>query len=67
MLERHFSPKTLAEVWGMSEEYIRDLFAKEPDVLKFGAEDRNGKKRAYTTLRIPESVAERVYNRLRNP
>ena len=63
ILERHFSPQTLSELWGFSTDAIRDLFEDEPGVLKIG--DRtSGRKRRYVTMRIPESVAARVYKRM---
>jgi len=63
MKERHFAPDELAELWGVSVDSIRRLFRDEPGVLKMG--DKSPKhKRQYLTLRIPESVAERVHTRL---
>ena len=59
-LERHFTPKELAELWGFNENTIRRLFIDEPGVLKYGAPCRRG-KRQYISLRIPQSVAERVH------
>ena len=63
ILERHFSVQTLAELWGLSTDAIRELFDNEPGVLTLGART-SGRKRKYITLRIPESVAIRVYRRL---
>lgn len=61
--ERHYTPQELAEVWGVSVQTIRQIFDSEEGVLKIG---RNGTRtrRRYKTLRIPESVAERVHTRL---
>jgi hypothetical protein len=61
--ERHFTPQELAETWGVSVETIRVIFRDEPGVLKIGP-DGTRFKRGYKTLRIPESVAERVHARL---
>jgi hypothetical protein len=61
MAEKHYAPAELAEIWGVDPETIRNIFRDEPGVLKLG---NNGGKRTYITLRIPESVAERVHNRL---
>jgi hypothetical protein len=61
-LERHFSVRALAEIWGLSPDSIQKLFKREPGVLVIG-DDRSRSKRGYHTLRIPESVAERVYRR----
>jgi hypothetical protein len=61
--EKHYSPKDLAKAWGLSAEKIRQIFRDEPGVLKIG--DKNPRhQHSYITLRIPESVAERVHNRL---
>lgn len=61
--ERHYMPAELAVLWGVSEDTIRRLFRHEPGVWILG-ESKSRKKRRYLTLRIPESVAERVYKRL---
>ena len=61
--EKHFTPSDLAKAWGVSSETIRQLFRDEPGVIKLG--DRGTKyKRSYLTLRIPQSVAERVHQRI---
>lgn len=62
-IEKHFTPQELADVWGVSVQTIREIFKGEDGVLKIGS---NGTRtrRAYKTLRIPESVAERVHTRL---
>jgi hypothetical protein len=61
-LSEHFTPQQLADAWGVSTETIRQIFRDEPGVLALGKP--NPKKRAYTTLRIPAEVAERVHRRL---
>jgi hypothetical protein len=61
--EKHYSPKDLAKAWGLSAEKIRQLFRDEPGVLKIGNKNPQH-QRPYLTLRIPESVAECVHNRL---
>lgn len=61
MAEQHYTPAELAELWGVDPETIRNVFRNEPGVLKLG---NNNGKRAYVSLRIPESVAERVHKRL---
>ena len=63
-LERHFSTRTLAELWGVDESTIRRLFQDEPGVVKIGKSGRRDGKRDYVTLRIPESVTGRVYQRI---
>ena len=61
--ERHYTPKHLAELWLLDESTIRRLFHDEPGVLKYGNSYRRSGRREYVTLRIPESVARRVYAR----
>jgi hypothetical protein len=59
--ERHFTAEELATLWGMSEDFVRRLFLREPGVVVFYRPER--RKRIYRTLRIPESVARRVHKR----
>jgi hypothetical protein len=61
-LERHFSVSELAEIWHLSSDKIRKLF-KERDGVLVISEPKRG-HRPYKTLRIPESVATRVYQQL---
>ena len=61
--ERHFSVDQLAELWGMSDDFVRRLFLHEHGVVIFH-HHRPG-RRVYRTLRIPESVAQRVHTRMR--
>jgi len=63
MAERHYSPKELADTWGLSAETIRELFESEPGVLVIGT-NATRMKRRYRTFRIPESVAVRVHRKL---
>jgi len=64
--QRHFSVREVACLWGLGPDAVRDLFMKEPGVLVIGHE-RSRNKRAYRTLRIPESVVQRVHRRLSRP
>jgi len=59
--ERHLTPRELADIWRLVETTIRRIFQDQPGVLKIGKANRRDGKRDYVTLRIPESVAERVY------
>lgn len=63
LFEQHLSTVDLAEAWNLSEDTVRRIFEKEPDVLIFENPERVSSRRR-RTLRIPESVAERVYRRL---
>jgi len=59
-LDHHFSPRELAEGWGLSDDTIRRWFEDEPGVLKGGIDGSRGRRRKMF-LRIPASVAQRVY------
>ena len=61
--EQHFKPAELAELWGVSGDTIRRLFRDAPGVLVIDRPTRRYKRR-YSTIRIPESVAKRVYEKL---
>jgi len=61
--ERHYSVDEVAELWGMSDDFVRRLFLEEPGVVVF-FKHRPG-RRTYRTLRIPESVAQRVHRQMR--
>lgn len=70
VFEVHFTPARLAKEWAVSTDTIRHLFYNEPGVLKIdrpetarGGKDGKGKRR-YRSIRIPQSVAERVHRRL---
>ena len=60
--EHHYRAKDLAALWGLSPTAIRRLFRDEPGVLRY-ARPKKGHQRDYASLRIPASVAERVYRR----
>lgn len=57
----HYSVGELSEAWNVSPDFIRDLFRDEGDVLRW-VRSRPGKRR-YVVVRIPGTVAERVYRR----
>jgi hypothetical protein len=65
MCERHYSPAELGELWNLSADTVRRMFEEEPGVLVFENPVRSSSRR-FRTLRIPESVAERVYSRFTN-
>jgi hypothetical protein len=58
--EPHYTVAQVAEMWNLSEDAVRRLFRQEPGVLVFG-DPNPRRKRRYTTLRIPQSVLERVH------
>jgi hypothetical protein len=59
----HYTVQELAQLWGLGLDKIRELFEDEPGVIKIQKPKQKGKRR-YTTLRIPENVAQRVQRRL---
>ena len=61
--ERHFEVKEVAEMWGFGVDLVRRIFNSEEGVLRV-QHPESLHKRAYTSLRIPESVLRRVHRRL---
>ena len=61
--ERHYTVDEVSEMWSLSRDSVRRLFLSEPDVPKI-ARPANRYKRSYVTMRIPESVLNRVYRRM---
>ncbi len=62
--EKHYTIQDLVQLWSLSPQTIRRLFQREPEVICIST-GVSVRKRRYTTLRIPESVAQRVHRRLR--
>jgi hypothetical protein len=62
--EKHFTVTELSEMWGFHRDYLREIFRVEEGVLLFGNTKSSRAKRAYASIRVPESVAERVHNRM---
>jgi len=63
-VERHFSPAEIGELWNLSADCVRKIFENEPGVLAIGNAQPKRGKRSYTTLRIPQSVLDRVHRRM---
>ena len=64
ILEPHFTCAELAKAWHLAWDTVRSWFMDEPGVIRFGAGKLNKKRtRTYITLRIPASVARRVYKK----
>ena len=59
--ERHFTVSELARTWRLSAEFVRQLVEAEPGVTEW-VRQRPGARR-YRVLRVPESVARRLYTR----
>jgi hypothetical protein len=66
MIESLYTPQELAELWKFDESTIRRMFQDEPGVLKKSLPVllKNRKRSPRVTLRIPVSVAKRVFDRL---
>jgi len=62
--ERHFTIRELSDLWHLAYETVQRLVENEPGVLIFHT-DGTLKKRKYTTIRVPESVALRVHRSMR--
>ena len=63
MMERHFTLSVLASLWDFSEDFLYDRFRDEPGVIYTGQKPQKGRKQ-WGLLRIPESVAMRVYTEM---
>ena len=62
MLEQHYTIGKLSKMWGFSAHTIRAWFEDEPGCLMIHHPEKMH-KRGYTSIRVPHSVAERVYQR----
>jgi hypothetical protein len=58
-VEQFYTPADTARRWRISVDLVRRIFEFEPGVLIFIG-SRSRAKRRYRTLRIPQSVLERV-------
>ncbi len=63
-IERHFSVNEVSDLWQLSPDKIRQLFRDIPGVLRIGTRETR-RRRGYITLRIPESVLQKVHADLR--
>lgn len=63
MFEQHYSVPFLSKRWGYSEDTVLRWFKDEPGVLQSKTDKYNGRMRTRTEIRIPESVARRVYEK----
>ncbi len=63
VLEPHYTVAEISKKLNLSKDAVRSLFQNEPGVFVLGDIITTRRKRRYTTLRIPESVVERVYRR----
>ncbi len=61
--ERHYTVAEVAAMWNLSKDAAHRLFQNEPGVLILPNRAR-GSKRRYRTIRIPQSIADRVHKHL---
>ena len=59
--ESHYTVGELAAMWNLSAEFVRQIVQHEPGVTEW-VRQKPGRRR-YRVLRVPESVAERIYRR----
>jgi hypothetical protein len=60
--ERHYRIGELARLWAIGRETVRKLVMEDPGVIKI----RMGRKKTNTTYSVPESVAEKIHQKLLN-
>jgi len=63
--DRHYSVAEVSAMWNLSQDAVRKIFQNEPGVLVLGGQGSTHTRR-YTTIRIPDSVLQRVYRRMTN-
>ena len=63
--DRHYSVAEISAMWNLSQDAVRKIFQTEPGVLVLGGQG-SPHTRKYTTIRIPDSVLQRVYRRMTN-
>ena len=63
--ERHWSPAEVAEKWGLGPATIRRLFRDEPGVVVIARPAKKNRQQ-HRTIRIPQTILERVHRRLQN-
>jgi hypothetical protein len=54
----------LAQLWKLNIRTVRRILNDAPGVIRFGNAQAGDRKRAYFTLRVPASVAEREHLRM---
>jgi hypothetical protein len=59
-VEKHWTCKDIATLWKMHPDTVRPMFKDLPGVIKI-ARPKTRTKRSYVSLRIPESVMQRVH------
>ena len=61
--ERHYSPKEIAQMWGVSDSTVRKLFEDTPGVLRISMPrlTKPRKHKPHVRLSVPHSVLVRVH------
>src|SRR5262245_4330671 len=59
--ERHYTISELAGMWKFSTEFVRQIVRGEPGVTEWVRQEPG--RRRYSVIRVPQSVAERLYRR----
>ncbi len=63
-LERHYTVQEVSQLWHLDAKMVRRIFSNEPGVVSLGSGEGRY-RRAYKTLRIPESVMLIVHRKMR--
>jgi hypothetical protein len=63
MGNKFYTPIEIARMWSLDPKVVREIFSKEPGVLKLERPATRLKPK-HTTLRIPPDVVERVQRRM---
>jgi hypothetical protein len=61
--EKYYSVIEIAKLWALSEKTVREIFEGEPGVIHWTTAEKLH-KRGYRTLRVPETVLDRVHRKL---
>jgi AraC-like DNA-binding protein len=61
-VEHHYTVAEIAEQWNLSRDTIRRIFRNQEGVLIYRKDNRKTGTRPYETMRIPESVRDRVHS-----
>ena len=62
--EKHYSIVEISKLWALSQKTVRKIFENEPGVIQWGTAETM-RKRGYRTLRVPETILQRVHRKMR--
>lgn len=63
-VERHYTVQEIGAMWNLTASSISRIFRDEPGVPRIGTPQTRRGRRGHVTLRVPESVLQRVYRRM---